>query len=619
MRTLLTDRQRHWLGVAVIIAVTLVVYLPALRAGFIWDDDKLVTNNPVVHAADGWWRVWQPSATQFYFPVTWLSFWLEWQLWGPHAAGYHLSNVLLHTLGAVLVWRVLVRLRVPAAWLAGLLFAVHPVAVESVAWIAERKNTLSLIFAAATTLVYLRFERTGHRRDYGWALALYVLALLSKSTVVMLPVVFWLFAWWQRHRLSWPDVRRTLPFLVLAAVAGFASLWSQHHLPNTEGWGHDHLKPGPQSGFIAAGWTIGFYLVHAIWPANLMTFYPFPTVAPGSLLRFVPTLVVVGLVTTLAWHRARPRIRPLWTALAYYLIMLFPIWGIALVFVWKKPALADHLQYYSLAGITALVAPLVARSRPAAVALVVVLGALSWRECRKYHDPETLWRAALAANPTAPMAHYNLGTLLLERRDFAEARVHLETVARLRSRHVLARLNLGTLHAACRDYATAADYFRQAIALKPRWPNLHDNLGNVHVLQGQLEPARAAFAEAVQLAPTARRHYALGSVLLQQGDTAAARVALAAATRLDPAHVEAQLSLGNLHARAGDFSAATAAFTAAVTARPDSATARYNLGLALLQQHQLSTALPHLREAARLNPQDPATRQLLADVERLQQ
>src|ERR1043165_5129741 len=197
-------------GALIITLVTLVVYLPVLQAGFIWDDEVSLTANPLIKSRSVLYDIWLSTRPYDYFPLTFTTFWLEWRLWGMNAAGYHVINGLLHALGAILLWRVLLRLKIPGAWLAALVFAVHPVCVASVAWIAERKNTLSLVFFLLTVLWYLRFDsesRIAHHesRIYKWywlSLLAFLLALLSKTSVVVLPLVLLLCAWWQRTQGS---------------------------------------------------------------------------------------------------------------------------------------------------------------------------------------------------------------------------------------------------------------------------------------------------------------------------------------------------------------------------------------------------------------------------------
>ena len=210
-------RRREILLAAALVAITFLAYLPAMRGGFIWNDDTFLTRNPLIKTPDGLRRLWFTTDPPDYFPLTSTSLWLEWRLWGMNPARYHVVNVLLHALSAVLLWRVLKRLKAPGAWLAGLIFAVHPVNVESVAWITERKNTLAMVLYMASLLAYLKFDEDGALRAYVVTLGLFLLALLAKTSVIMLPAVLLLCAWWRRGRIGRKDILRATPF---AAVSG---------------------------------------------------------------------------------------------------------------------------------------------------------------------------------------------------------------------------------------------------------------------------------------------------------------------------------------------------------------------------------------------------------------
>ena len=449
---------RCLLPALIIVAAALLAYAPALRAGFIWDDDAFLTENPLIRASNGLYRCWFTKVSPDYFPLTTSMLWLEWRLWGPNAAGYHLVNVLLHAASAVLLWRVLLRLRVPGAWLAGLLFAVHPVAVESVAWITERKNTLAMALYLASILAWLRFDDDSSHHDgttnttdgnrqnatrshhdettsttngtpqsavcnpqYFLSMGLFLLALLAKTSVVMLPVVLLGCAWWRRGRVARRDFLRVLPFAAMAAALGLVTIWYQYR--NAIG-PHVVRSEGLAARAAMAGWAAWFYLYKALLPLKLCFVYPRWT-ASTSLLAFVPGFLFLAMLFLFARYR-RGWGRPFLFALGYFLVALLPVLGFLNISFMYYALVADRWQYTALIGVVALAAGLLAwiMERPgragqvaiaAAGALVLVCAGLTFRQTHIYHDQETLWRDTAAKNPTAWIAYTNLGGLLFRR------------------------------------------------------------------------------------------------------------------------------------------------------------------------------------------------------------
>ena len=511
-----------WGYVAVIFGAVLAAYRPTFQNGFIWDDDAHVTK-AALQSWSGLVRIWtQLGATQQYYPVLHSAFWLEHRLWGDLPLGYHLANLCLHGAAACLFAAVLMRLAVPGARLAGALFALHPVCVESVAWIAEQKNTLSLVLYLLAALVYLRFQERraageAGRGAYVLATGLFLLAILSKSVTVTLPAALLVIAWWQRGKISWRgDVRPLLPWFVLGGALGLLTAWVERHFIGAEG---DGFALGLGQRGLLAGRVLWFYLGKLVWPRNLSFIYPrWQLPAPARWLIF--PLAALAL-TALLWSFRRRSRAPL-AAWLLFAGSLFPALGFFNVYPFLFSYVADHFQYLASLGPIALVAAAVItgweRLPPHlhgvpylfVVVLLMDLGALTSQQSRVYHDGATLYTATLERNPNAWLAHLNLGNIALEQGRTAEAIGHYETAERL----------------------------------EPDYPSTHFNLAKIWLQEGRLPQAIAENEADLRLAPAdAEARNNLGVALAESGRRAEAETQFQEALRLRPDYPRARANL----------------------------------------------------------------------------
>jgi Flp pilus assembly protein TadD len=426
-----------------LVALTFVAYGPAYGGGFVWDDDYYVSQNELLRAGDGWWRVWVPGSTVQYYPAVFTSFWVEWRLWGDDPTGYHVTNVALHALAALLVWRAGRVIGLPGAGFVAALFALHPVHVESVAWITERKNVLSAVLCLAAALVWWRFEeeregrgaagatREGNgtaRRTYLFATVLFVLALLAKSVTCSLPAVLILVRLWRRR----PVDRRFLTALAPWFAIGLALALHTAHVERVHvgATGEDFAFTLVERLEIATR-ALVFYAAKLFWPQPLVFVYPRFALG-GGFASWWPALVVcaVGAASVVVFARG---VRGPALALAFFGGTLVPALGFFDVYPMRYSFVADHFQYLASLGVFALVAAGGVRcvrepriQRAAAGVVLAVLAVLTWRQCGQYADLETLWRTTIARNPAAWMAHGNLAELLGERGANDEALVHVD-------------------------------------------------------------------------------------------------------------------------------------------------------------------------------------------------
>jgi len=620
--------RRAWLGGLAIAGLTLLVYLPAARSGFIWDDDAFLTANPLIRAPDGPARIWASTEPPDYFPLTSTMLWAEWRLWGERAAGYHLVNIALHALSCVLLWRVLLRLRIPGAWLAASIFALHPVCVESVAWITERKNTLPMVFYLLSLLLYLRADGqdlpAGRRRlAYGASLVAFLLALLAKTSVVILPLVLLLCAWWRRRRVSAADLRRTAPFFALSAILGLVTAWYQSH----RAIGHLVVRDdGFASRLAIAGQAVWFYLGKAIAPVGLAFIYPRWSTGDTSWGAFVPLALLLGGFALL-WRARRGWGRPLLFGLGYFVLGLLPVLGFLDIYFMRYSLVADHWQYLSLAGIAALAAAGLAsattRAGPvvaglAAASLLAILGTLTWRQQAPYRDVNALWTDTLARNPGAWIAHNNLGGLLLLDGHAEQAAAHFEAALQLAPDDAGIRTNLARSLLKLKRFEEAAAQLEEVLRRRPDYAEAHNSLGLALQGLGRAAQAIPEHETALRLSPDdPEAHNNLGNALYGLGRLEDAASHYREAVRLAPDYPEAHNNLGNALYGLGRFSDAAAQYQTALQIRPDYAEACSNLGSADQALGRIDEAIARYEQALRMNPELPGLRDNLTRAQQL--
>jgi Tfp pilus assembly protein PilF len=546
-----TDRQRLATAAlaGLIVLATFLAYAPALHGEFIWDDNQYIRDNAELRSPHGLWAIWfDPMATPQYHPLVFSSYWLEYRLWGLDTLGYHVDNVALHAATALLLWRVLGALGVPGGALAAAVFALHPVHLESVAWIAERKNTLSGFFCLATILAWLGFLERRDPRRYGLALVVYAATLLSKSVLSPLPLALLLLAWWQRPSDWRTAIRPLVPFCAMSLGISLLGWWRER-LYQTPG-----LPLSLPARALIVNRGLWFYAGKLLWPAQLTPNYPRWEMhaTPWSCTLLGLTIGVGALLWSL---RRRTGRGPL-VAIGFFVLMLLPVLGVVDFNYSQYSFVADHFQYVASAGLIAAVAAATtiawrragAASRAAGAVVVgvllLILGGLSWGSAHHYATAEGFWRETLAKNPQAWKAESNLAATLANAGKYDEAITH---------------------------YATA-------LQLRPNFPEAHNHWGIVLTRQGKLDEALRQFDLALQLNPAqADAHNNAGIILVQQGNLADAAERFAAAVRINPAYYEAYDSWGIVALRQGKVDEAMTHFQSALQIKPDYAPAQQHL------------------------------------------
>jgi Flp pilus assembly protein TadD len=544
-------------GIIFIVLAVLVAYWPALQGGFIWDDDDYVTHNQALRNLHGLQEIWfNPGATPQYYPLAHTTFWLEYHLWGLTPLGFHVVNVLLHTLGSLLLWRVLAQLKVPGAWLAAAIFALHPVQVESVAWITERKNVLSAVFYFLATLAYLRFanlenkDTTGKQRWYFYssAFALFVAALLCKTVTCSLPVALLLVLWWNKGRLRLPEILPLIPFFLIGLCLGLVTAWleKQHVGAHGADWSLTLTER-----CLVASRAVCFYLAKLICPVRLIFLYPRWEMNPGLWWQWLFPTAVVGGLAGLWLARIRIGRGPLVAAL-FFVSTLAPALGFVNVYPMRFTFVADHYQYLACIGPIALFAGVAAhfsqkwRMNPAsqyapALLLLLVLATLTYRQARNYQNLETLWRDTLAKNPAAWMAHTNLGWLLTAQGNLAEAESHYREALRLKSDNEDAHYDYGNMLVKAGRFDEATAQYRQALQLNPADAEVWNNLGVVLYQEHRTPESVACFRQAIHYKPGfPDAHFNLGNAMYVEHKLDEAIAEYREALRLEPDSVTVQ-------------------------------------------------------------------------------
>ena len=601
------------------VAAVIFAYQPAWTAGFIWDDDDYVTHNPLLTAPDGLKRIWfSTDSPSQYFPLTYTSFRVQHALWGLNPAGYHWVNILLHAVNALLVWRLLCRLAVPGAWLGAAIFALHPVQVESVAWITELKNVQSLFFFLLALLAWIEFVE--ERRGWGaYALSLLccALALFSKTTACTLPAALLLVLWLRKKPIDRARILQIVPFVAISLAMGLVTVWWERHEQGTDGSG---FGLGPLERVLLAGRALWFYLGKFVWPTDLAFSYPRWTIDATNPAAYVWLAATAALGAVIFFVR-RFTGRGVETTAVFYVAMLSPLLGFFMLYTFRYSYVADHYQYVALIGPGSLVGAVAGRAvansqlrllgLSLGAGLLVALGLMTWQQSQTYRDLETLWRATLARNPNSFIAHNNLSALLLAKGQADEALAHAETALQLQPTgpdYALARTNRGgaLLHKGQAD--AAIPEFEEALKTQPDYADAANNLGSAWLQKGEDGPAIAAFRRALEIKPQhVNARYNLGNALLRTGQVQDAIASFEQALSAHPDDPDIHNDLGTALVTAGRTDEGIRHFETVVKLRPNFAPVHNNLGFLLLRKGRPRDALAHYETALKLEPSNART------------
>jgi tetratricopeptide (TPR) repeat protein len=513
-------------------------------AGFIWDDDMHLTQNPCVVGPLGFAEIWTTPHARI-GPLTITGFWLEHRLWGLNPLFFHLVNVALHAVNALLLWRVLGALRVPGAWLGAALWALHPVQAETVAWVTELKNTLSGCFYLTCVLCWAHWLRTRQRWCYAGMLAAALLAMAAKSSTVVLPGVLALCAWWLERRWSWKNVLQLAPVAIFSIASAALAIYTQ----SLEG-GLDLMTHRSLAERIAtAGEVIAFDLWKLLWPHPLMFVYP--RWLGGQEAWFAFAAIIIAL-TFLLWRQRSDKARALLMTLACFITALLPVMGLVDHYFIRYSFFGDHFQYLASMAPAALVGAWLMRlpRMPAAgvaALLIALLGGLTWRHSQIFESQDALWQDTVAKNPDAWMAWNNLGELHLHRGALQLAREHLERSLALHADNHEAHNNLAALHLKDGRAGLAMQHARRAVELDAAGLEARHTLAAALFRNGDLDEAAQECEALLRLDSGAQRTLTLLAAIWQKaGRAAECEKALRRLLALDDHQGDAHFNLAQL-------------------------------------------------------------------------
>ena len=590
-----TGRLRYlgWTSAAgLIVAMVVVSYLPAMGGGFVWDDNSYVMKDDRLETLAGLGRIWTQVIGDEYlhqfYPMTTTGFWLQHKLWKKDATGYHVVNVLLHAVNALLLWRLLQMLQLSGAWFCAAIFAVHPVQVMSVAWVSELKNVLSMLFYLSSAMALVRFlglcsAKSLHRDlllvrgrlQWGWyvlGLGLFLCALLSKTATATLPVAMLLLLWWKRDRLNGRDLAMLAPLAVIAIVFVCSTILIelQYGTANKEAYEHTIIEK-----FLIAGRALWFYAGKLVWPDPLTVIYPRWQIDSSAMVQYVAPICVLLVIGLLWVLRRRIGKGPL-VAVGFFIVAVAPVSFVQVGFM-RLSYVSDHWQYWSSIGLISLAVGVLAHWQVcwpqvitvALIGVIATLSARTWQQSRIYESPQTLWSDTIVKNPGAYVAYSNLGLALESQELLAEATKH----------------------------------FHHAVELKPDDVQLNNHLANALVKQGRLQEARHYFDVALKTNPNyADTYYNIGVLLTEQDRLHEAMRFYSRSIELNPNLVDSLNNLGNLLARSGEPEKAIEQFRRALKINPNDIKVNCNLGITFAEQGHFDQAIHYFRRSLEIDP-----------------
>lgn len=487
-----------------IASLTLIAYLPIIEAGYIWDDDQYLTANPLIRSYSNLRDIWTSTKTPQYYPMVFSSFVVEYSLWKYNPLGYHLVNLLLHIANSILLALVLRKLGFSLFWLIALIFAIHPLQVESVAWITERKNVLSLLFYLASLLNYLNFNSSQHKKFYYFSFLLFILALLSKSTACTLPVIILLITHYQNRSFKLDDIFYSIPFFATGLVLGLNTAWLEKTKVGALG---KEFELNFLEKTLLASKTSLFYIQKTLIPYPLMFNYPRWKIDDARLINYWPILIWIGILVLLIYFWGKNLRLPLYLFLAYF-ASLFPALGFIAVYPFKYSYVADHFSYLAipalLTGIVLLTDHLISNlkfKKILAISSCLLLMGLTWNQTKIYKNEESLWKDTIAKNPCSRLALNNLGGYYRLKNQTKLALPYFDKAIECNPKNQKAYVNRGSALLFMKQFEAAIQSFDTALTINIELPTALCHRGMAKYFLNKFEEAKEDLQKAIAIKP----------------------------------------------------------------------------------------------------------------------
>ena len=607
-----------YLHVTLIISILLVIsYYPIFHAGFIWDDDMVLLQNPLMRSFSGLQKIWFSTQVIDYYPLTYSSFWIEYQLWGFWATGYHCVNLLLHAINALLLFVIFRQLKIPFPGFAAILFAIHPINVQSVAWITERKNVLCMFFFGLCVWQFLTFETNQRLKHYWLSLLFFVFSLLSKSAVIMFPLLIWCYHFWQKKRLLRRDFWLSMPFFYVSAIMGCISLWFQTYRAIGETIvRNDSII----SRWVNGVFALGFYVQKSLFPINQSFVYPINDTQFPLHMTLPGLIIIIVFVIYCIFKRSYGGM----FGFGVIFFLLFPVLGFVDIYFMRYAWVADHWQYFTLWGILGLLMiglsflNKIINPQYLRYLMFFWIGSfvlLTFDYVQEYHDETTLWLSTLSKYPDCALALNRLGSINQQNKNDDAARGFYQLTLKYHPQNATAHNNLGMIEASKGKLDKAMTHYATAIAQYPQHPHIHFNMAKIHMKKGRFAMAEKSLQTCINIQPgnlTAR--LLLASCFETQHKWSAASEVYNGIIKDYGENANILNQLARTYQSANNFFMALRAYQDSLTYESNQPEIHYQMARIYFQMDRLETAITWAKKAVYLAPKSPSYTLFLAQI-----